>query len=295
MPRNEKGSFRGSSDQRGERPGHLHNCRISEHGLQPGHLTGGCSSLAQGLRSEGRLQTVLLRGQKRRLPRERDTGVAGPRAGCWGTAALPDGRKPSGTAQGARPSGARRVPRGPLPLWRWCRWGSAPCSHSATSAAPSQRAASPAAGGWLPARRLALPPASGDKGIKRHARSAGRGWGRHLAPASRSPRTPPPPPAPPAPRRCPRPAPAAGRHRARPRGLIVPATNRGCRRRSRCSGRRGSPLLLPGRGCPGTPFSAILNQQSWLLATGAPSPPFSLRSPFYARTMLTEMRGFPPP
>lgn len=110
MPRNEKGSFRGSSDQRGERPGHLHNCRISEHGLQPGHLTGGCSLLARGLRSEGRLQTVLLRGQKRGLPQERDTGVAGPRAGCWDTAALPDGRKPSGAAQGARPSGAR-VPR----------------------------------------------------------------------------------------------------------------------------------------------------------------------------------------
>lgn len=126
------------------------------------------------------------------------------------------------------PRGLRRVRGQAVPgcpgaaaVVRWCRWGSAPCSHSATSAAPSQRAASPAAGGWLPARRLALPSASGDKGIKRHARSAGRGWGRHLAPASRSPRTPPPPPAPPAPRRCPRPAPAAGgTGRARGRSLF---------------------------------------------------------------------------
>lgn len=172
MPRNEKGSFRGSSDQRGERPRHLHNCRISEHGLQPGHLTGGCPSLARELRTEGRLQTVLPRGQKRGLPRERDTEAAGPRVGCWGTAAVPDGRKPSGAPEGANPPlRGQAVPRGCCR----CGGGAAGDRLPAPTRRHLRRRASTPPPRWLSARRLAPPPASGDKGIKRHARSAGRG------------------------------------------------------------------------------------------------------------------------
>lgn len=43
------------------------------------------------------------RGQKRGLPRERDTEAAGARVGCRGTAAVPDGRKPSGALKDANP------------------------------------------------------------------------------------------------------------------------------------------------------------------------------------------------
>lgn len=286
MPRNEKGSFRGSSDQRGERPGHLHNCRISEHGLQPGHRTGGCSSLAQGLRGaldRGEVADGAPAGtEERPAPGTRQGGGRAP-SGVPGHGCGARRQESLGGSEGSEPSGARsggvRVPGGCCPGGGGAAGDRLP--------APTRR--------HLRRRASALPPrwlAGGSQpgGSHRHQRAGIKGLNGTLvspagggawpAPASRSPRTPPPPPAPPAPRRCPRPAPAAGRHRARPRWLIVPVTNRGRRRRPRCSGRRGSPRLLPGRGCPGTPFSAILKQQSWRLAAGAPFPPllFGARS-----------------
>lgn len=113
------------------------------------------------------------------------------------------------------------------------RWGGGPRPDPATSAA---RPLPGAAGGGLPAPRLAPPQASGDKGIKGH--------GRLAQPAGEAPRRSAGPPTLPG---CPRALPPVTPGGA---GPIVPI--------SAVLGALGLAPLRAGRGCPGTPFSAIL-------------------------------------
>lgn len=202
---NEKGSFRGSSDQRGEHPGHLHNCRSSEHG-QP---SSGCPTWAahRGLlfaspggpgeaRRGGRLADRAPAGKRRGLPGEGDTEARGSGRGAGAWLRCPTTQSSRGLRRVTTPASVRdqAVPRSPgaapVPCCCRCDGGAGgdwlpvhtrPHLRRGASTSPPR-----ATGGWLPARRLAPPPASGDKGIKRHARSAGRGGavGRLQPPAS---------------------------------------------------------------------------------------------------------------
>lgn len=242
MLRNEKGSFRGSSDQRGEHPGHLHNCRISEHGADEWRLAnlgtapGAAPRLARGGPERGEAAEPVPAGRQRGLPRQRGYGGRGAPGGTLGHG--------SGARRQATRGGGRGLRRARTP-----RCAAKPCPGPRGSTPPAPAAAVvkvvPVGIGSLlppgdicaaePARRLPGRLAGGSRpgGSHRHQRAGikglngtlappgggkGRGkggGGTWPAPASRSPRTPPPPPAPSAPRRCPRPRQRGGTGRAR--------------------------------------------------------------------------------
>lgn len=304
MLRNEKGSFRGSSDQRGEHPSHLHNCRISEHG-QP---SGVCPTWAPhrglllrpgapGRPGEGRrLQTVPPRGDSETRPGSGDTEAAGPRAGCWGTAPVPDGRElrrartprcaqaVSGSSGAALLSPAAAVvneggasgDRLPAPTRRHLRRGA--------STSPPR-----AAGGWLPARRLAPPPASGDKGINRHARSAGGEGGREKGGALGRLHPPAPPTvASPCARTLGQPrgsAPGQPRQRKAPGAPAVPycsCNQPGLPQATVMLGATGLSSAATGEGMPGDTLFSHFTAVNLASRRGCPSPPLLLWNPLRA-------------
>lgn len=296
MPRNEKGSLRGSSDQRGEHPGYLHNCRISEHGLQtwaphrglllsrpgaPGRSgeRGGCRPCSRGERTE-----ACPGHEIRRWP--------GPeQGGCWGTAAVPDGRKASGAPKGrerpgARPSGAR-VPGG------CCRCGGGAAGDRLL--APTRR--------YLRRRASTLPPrrlAGGSRpgGSQCHQRAGIKGLNGTLLPPGSSlplPSNASPAACTPGPAALPSAGPGSGEAPGAPAVAHCSRNQPGLPPAPAVLGATGFAATATGKGMPGDTLFSHFKTAKLASRRGCPVPPSSLRSLFYARTILTEMRGFPPP
>ncbi|XP_037985395.1 translation initiation factor IF-2-like [Motacilla alba alba] len=245
-------------------------------GLQPGHLTGGAPRSPGSSGQRGGCRPYCRGDRREACPGNETRRRPGPERGAGARLRCPTAGNPRGLRRvRALRCAAKRCPgpRGLLPLGSWCRWGSAPCSHPATSAAPSQHAASPVAGGWLPARRLAPPPASGDKGIKRHARSSGRGGGglgrlQHPVPPERLPRRlrPRPPALPPA-------GPGSGEAPGAPAVAHCSRNQAGPPPAPAVLGATGFAAAATGKGMPGDTLFSHFKTAKLACRAGAPFPP----------------------
>lgn len=252
MLRNEKGSFRGSSDQRGERPGHLHNCRISEHGRPSGGWAARAPHRGLLLASPGGP-----RGGPERGEAPRGDGEACPGSGDT-EAPVPDGGEASGAPKGGDPSAMPGSPGATPPCPAAAAVEVVPVGIGSLlppgdicAAEPARRLPGRLAGGCRPGGSHRHQRA-GIKGLNGTARCAGRG-GTWPGPASRSPPHASPAACTPGPAALPPVGPGRGGASGAPAGgFIVPVSSRGCGRRPRGSGARR--CCYRGRHARGHPF-----------------------------------------